>query len=113
MLKKEQRDIFRLALSALNNFGAKEAAELDIDDMLADDQVVATQDTVENFFDTRGRRLNRRGERPEKPYELHTTICGNIYKWEGVQAAKGLRRGTLYVMDFGDARACYFDGEAP
>lgn len=112
MLTQEQRDTFRLALAALNNYSIKDVAELDIDDMLNDDQVVATRDTVENFFEAQGRRLNRRGERPETPYELNTTICGEMIKWEDVQARKGARRGTLYVMDFGTARAAYFDGEA-
>lgn len=113
MLTQSQRDTFRLALSALNNFSAKAVEELDIDDMLTDDQIVETQDTLENFFDAQGRRLDRRtGQRPAVPHELNKTICGDVYKWEDVQARKGARRGTLYVMDFGGARAAYFDGEA-
>lgn len=112
MLTQEQRDTFRLALASLNQFTVKEVTGLDIDNMLTDDQVVATQDTVENFFEAQGRRLNRRGERPAVPYEFNETLCGNVYKWEDVQARKGARRGTLYVMDFGTARAAYFDGDA-
>lgn len=112
MLTQEQRDQFRLALSAWNNYSAKTVAELDIDDMIEDGQIVETQDSIENFFDARGRRLNRNGDRPEVPRELNQTICGELYVWENQQARKGARRGTLYVMDFGAARACHFDGEA-
>jgi hypothetical protein len=113
MLTQSQRDTFRFALAALNNYTVEAVAELDIDDMLADDQIVETRDTLDNFFDAQGRRLDRRtGQRPAVPHELNTTICGDVYKWEDVQARKGARRGTLYVMDFGDVRAAYFDGAA-
>ena len=113
MLTQEQRNAFRLALAAYNNYSAKSVEELDIDDMLTDDQVVETQDTVENFFETRGRRLDRRtGERPAVPYELNKTFLGDVFVWEDVQARKGARRGNLYVMDFGSCRAAYFTGEA-
>lgn len=112
MLTQEQRDQFRLALAAWNNYSAKTVEELDIDDMIDDERIVETRDTIENFFDARGRRLTRNGERPAVPMELNKTICGDVYVWENQQSRKGARRGTLYVMDFGDARACYFDGEA-
>lgn len=112
MLTKIQRDTFRLALSALNNYSVKTVEDLDIDDMLTDNQIVETRDTVENFFEAQGRRLDRRtGQRPAVPHELNTTICGDVYKWEDVQTRKGARRGALYVMDFGDARAAFFGGE--
>lgn len=111
-MTQEQRDKFRLALSAWNNYSAKTVEELDIDDMIEDDQIVETRDTIENFFDARGRRLTRSGERPAVPMELNKTIVGDLYVWENQQSRKGARRGTLYVMDFGHARACYFDGEA-
>ncbi len=112
MLTQEQRDQFRLALSSWNNYSAKTVEELDIDDMIGDDQIVETRETVEDFFNAGGRKLNRQGQRPETPYELNKTIVGDLYVWEDQQSRKGARRGTLYVMDLGDARACYFDGEA-
>lgn len=112
MLTQEQRDNFRLALSAWSNYSAKTVEELDINDIIEDEQIVETRDTIENFFDARGRRLNRNGERPAVPLELNKTICGEVYVWENQQSQKGMRRGTLFVMDFGDARASYFDGEA-
>lgn len=111
MLTQEQRNTFRLALSALNNYSVTDVTELDIDDMLSDAQVVETLDTVDDFFNNNGRRLDRRGDRPAVPFELNETIAGTVYKWENVQAEKGKRRGTCYVMDFGTARAAYFDGE--
>ena len=111
MLTQIQRNTFRLALASVNNYSTKTMDELDIDDMLTDEQVVETAETIEHFFKAHGRRFNRRGERPEPPFEKHTTLLGDIYKWDDVQARKGARRGTVYVMDFGDARACFFDGE--
>lgn len=111
MLTQEQRDQFRLALAAWSNYSAKTVEELDIDDMIKDEDIVETRDSVENFFDARGRRLDRKGERPAVPAELNKTICGEVYIWENQQSRKGARRGTLFVMDFGEARASYFDGE--
>ena len=111
MLTQTQRDTFRLALAALNNYTVQDVAELDISEVIEDDQVVETAETIEQFFDSRGRKLNRKGERPVTPFELNKTIVGEIYKWEAQQSCPGKRRGDLYVMDFGTARACYFDGE--
>jgi len=111
MLTQNQRDTFRLALASLNCFTVKTVSELDIDNMIGDEQVVTTGETLENFFEAKGRRLNRRGDHPEVPFEKNETLCGDIYKWDDVQSHKGARRGTLYVMDFDAARAAYFDGE--
>jgi hypothetical protein len=113
MLTQDQRDTFRLALASFNDYTVKSVGELDIDNMLSDDQIVETRDTLEDFFKAQGRKLNRRtGERPEVPFEQEATLLGVIYKWDDVQARKGARRGTLYVMDFGTVRAVFFDGEA-
>ena len=112
MLTQQQRDTFRLALASLNCYSVEKVEDLDIDDMLTDEQVVETRDTIEDFFSANGRKLNRKGERPETPYEQNQTLLGIVFQWDNVQARKGARRGTLYVMDFGDARAAYFDGEA-
>ena len=112
MLTQEQRDTFRLALASLNCYTVEKVEDLDIDDMLSDEEVVETRDTIDDFFNAQGRKLNRKGERPEVPYEQETTLLGTVYRWENVQARKGARRGNLYVMDFGDVRATYFDGEA-
>ena len=112
MLTQEQRDTFRLALASLNQYTITDPAQLDIDDMLTDEQVVETAETIEDFYAASGRRLNRKGERPEVPYELNKTLKGDVFKWDNQQrGGKGARRGALYVMDFGNARAAFFDGE--
>ena len=112
MLTQKQRNTFRLALASLNCYSVEKVEDLDIDDMLTDEQVVETRDIVEDFFSANGRKLNRKGERPEVPYERNQTLLGIVFQWDNIQARKGAQRGTLYVMDFGDARAAYFDGEA-
>lgn len=111
MLTQQQRDTFRLALASWNKSSAT-VEELDISDMIEDDQVVSTGESIDHFFSSRGRKLNRNGERPETPYELNRTKVGDLYIWEDQQSRKGARRGTLFVMNFGDYSACYFDGEA-
>ncbi len=108
LLTQEQRDIFRLALASLNALGA---ADVSIDDCIDDGELAETLDTVEDFFAANGRKLTRSGERPAVPAELRKTPHGALVVWDGVQARKGARRGTLYVMDCGTARAAYFDGE--
>ena len=100
MLTQEQRDQFRLTLSAWNNYSAENINDLDIDDMIDDDQIVETSETIDDFFKVRG--STKRSQ----------TISGDLYVWYNEQVRKGARRGNLYVMDFGDARACYFDGES-
>lgn len=112
MLTQDQRDNFRLALASYNNYSATSITDLDIDDMIDDHQIVETRDTIEDFFGAQGRRLLKNGERPAVPFERNETLLGEIYVWEDVQSRKGARRGTLYVKDFGDVRAAYFDGEA-
>lgn len=110
MLTQEQRDTFRRAVASWNACGS---ADCEIDDVIGEDaDVVETRDTIEDFFSARGRRLNRKGERPEVPYEQERTAFGIVYRWENVQARPGARRGDLFVMDFGDTRACYFSGQA-
>lgn len=110
MLTQEQRDTFRRAVSSYIACGR---ADIGIDDVISsDDGVAETRDTIEDFFSANGRRLARDGSRPAVPRELNTTDYGDLYIWDDVQARKGARRGTVYVMDFGDCRAAYFDGEA-
>ena len=52
------------------------------------------------------------GQRVNRAVNWHPILLGVVFKWDNIQARKGAQRGTLYVMDFGDARAAYFDGEA-
>jgi len=109
MLTQDQRDTFRKALASYNHLGA---ADVEIDDMIEDSQIVETAETVDDFFAASGRRLDRNGNRPAIPRELNKTAFGDVYVWENQQrGGKGARRGTLYVMDLGDVRAAYFDGE--
>ena len=112
MLNQKQRDTFRLALASLNSYSAERVEDLDINSVISDARVVETADTVEDFFKANGRKLLKNGSRPVVPREQNTTLLGVVYTWDGVQARKGARRGTLYVMDFGTARAAFFDGEA-
>ena len=75
-------------------------AENDIAVIAEPDQVVETSETVDDFKATRG-----------EPKETSTTPFGVVLIWRNQQRAKGLRRGDLFVMDFGEARGAYFDGE--
>ena len=111
MLTQQQRDTFRLALASLNAYSVKVVDELDIDDVITDEEVVETCDTVEDFFAANGRRLTKKGERPAIPFEKNRTLVGDVYQWNDIRTRKGARRGSLFVMDFGDARAAFFDGE--
>jgi hypothetical protein len=60
-------------------------------------EVVETRETLDDF-----RRARGTGERIDTP-------VGSLHCWRRVQAQAGTRRGDLYVMDFGDARAAHFD----
>lgn len=44
-----------------------------------------------------------------QPVEDYRVKAETLYR--DYQAAKGLRRGDLFIRDFGDFRAVYFDGE--
>lgn len=68
------------------------------------DEVAMTRDTVQGFKDGLGN-----GE----PDEILKTPAGELLIWFNLQSAKGCRRGDLFVIDYGDARAAYFDGEVP
>lgn len=110
MLNQSQRDQFRLALAAESNYLVTDVNALDIDEIILDSDIVETRETVEDFFSANGRKLSRRDGKPTGE-ELLKTIVGDLFKWSGVQSRRGKRRGNLFVMDFGDVRACYFDGE--
>ena len=79
MLSNEQIKSFRLALASYNHCGGPVTDEDIGDVVLSDDDVVATRETIEDFFAARGRKLNRFGNRPEKPSELNTTALGDVY----------------------------------
>jgi len=111
MLNQEQKDQFRLALASVNCFSVKRVEELDIDNMCEDSDVFSTGESLEHFFSSRGRKLNRQGNRPDVPYEKRSSLLGDVYVWENQQSRKGARRGNLYVMEFGNYCATYFDGE--
>lgn len=64
------------------------------------ERVVETAETVEHFIAARG-----------KP-QIEATEHGTLYMWLDVQQAKGLARGDLSVMDFGEFRFAHFTGEA-
>jgi len=63
-------------------------------------EVVDTRETIADFIKARG-----------SDYDLYQTEVGNLYVWENQQTRKGKRRGNLFLMDAGEIRFSYFDGE--
>lgn len=99
MLNQKQIEQFRMALAADNIGGYEEDADLD-DAYCSEDEVVQTRDTVDDFTKQWG-----------QPHDSDKYTGGTLMIWNKLQVRKGARRGSLYVMDFGEARASYFDGE--
>jgi hypothetical protein len=98
MLTEEQKTDFRKAVDFWNG---DKSGTLDCPLVSDNDDVAETQDTIDDF------------ERSQGSAHPTATPWGDLCVWEGVQVAKGLRRGTSWVMDFGVARAAYFNGELP
>lgn len=112
MLNQSQITQFRNAVASQNCNGSTNPEDLEMAEVITRDEDVAiTRDTIEGFFAARGRRLDRHGNIPAVPRELETTPFGDLYIWRDQQARKGCRRGTLYVMQFGEFCAAHFDGE--
>ncbi len=112
MLTKAQIAQFRKAVACHNACGSTDEEAIQFAEVISsDDQVAETRDTIEDFFTHNGRRLNRRGERFDPPWELNKNDFGDVYVWENIQKGKGNRRGTLYVMQFGEFCAAHFTGE--
>jgi hypothetical protein len=114
MLTQEQRKTFAEALTA-NNIGAETVEEIreEVEAYgyyVEPDDVADTGDTLDAYFDANGTMMKRDGTPSRKLHEIATPV-GTVYVWLGLQQRKGLRRGDLYVMDFGDRRAAYFTGE--
>lgn len=91
---------FRLATATNNNGGYSEAATFD-DAYCSENEVTQTRDTVASFIEKWG-----------APHETEVSRFGKLLIWNDLQTRKGARRGNLYVMDFGNARAAYFGGES-
>lgn len=68
------------------------------------DEVAQTRNTVQDFKEGLGN-----GE----PDEILKTPAGELLVWYDRQSAKGCKKGDLFVMDYGESRAAYFDGETP
>ncbi len=96
MITETQNKIFRKAIEALN-CGSEIIDEADI---IASELVTVTRDTVADFIAARG-----------NPNESEEFFGVTLLVWRNVQSRKGARRGDLYVVDYGDARAARFDGE--
>lgn len=96
MLTTNQKDAFRISVAALDVDGEAERVE---PWMLIDD-VAETAETVEDF-------RARWGAPRQARSAGHTVFC-----WDNVQTRRGATRGDLRVVDFGDARAVHFSGEA-
>ena len=72
---------------------------------ICDDDVVETRDTIEDF------NLSRNLQ--SKQVELASGARATYHYALNFQVRKGLARGDLIVMDFGEARAAYFSGQTP
>ena len=99
MLTEDQKTTFRKAVDFWNG---DESGTLGCPLIVNNDEVVTTREGLGHYVQARA----SAGEQAETPW-------GVLYIWRNVQAAKGLRRGTQCLMDFGEARAVYFDGEVP
>ena len=108
MLTKDQRDTFRLALASYNKLGRPVSID-DIDDVCDDSDMVVTAETIGDFKAARG--APSEVFKVKVPVEDVVRDCGEVLIWKNVQSRKGARRGDLYLMDLGNARACYFSGE--
>ena len=64
------------------------------------DEVVVTAETVADFIKARG-----------NPAEVFQTEAGDLHIWCKQQSRPGCRRGDLFLLDIGDSRLSYFDGE--
>jgi hypothetical protein len=65
------------------------------------DEVVTTAETLENFICSKG-----------KPHETIETQAGNLHIWHNQQSRPGCVRGDLFLLDVGNVRLSYFDGES-
>jgi hypothetical protein len=77
-----------------NQFGIEEAWACE------PENVVETRETISDFVEARG-----------GGYDLYETEVGDLYVWENQQSRLGKRRGNLFLMDAGDIRYTYFDGQ--
>jgi len=98
MLTSEQKYAFRVSLAALDVDGKAERVEPWM--LVDDDEVTETRDAISDF-------QARWGKPREEQSAGHTVYC-----WDRVQTRRGAVRGDLRVVDFGDARAAHFSGEA-
>ena len=108
MLTQDQRDNFRLALASFNKCGRPVSLD-DIDDMCDDADIVVTAETIADFKSARG--AGYEVEHLKMPVEDVVRDIGELLIWKNIQTRKGARRGDLYLMDLGNARAVYFTGE--
>ena len=101
MLNQNEKIAFCKALAFINTGSEELAEEFDcygICDSVG--AVVETADALDHF---------RAGPAAGGKTAHEETPFGKVYVWKGVQPeGKGQRRGDLYVMDFGTARATYF-----
>lgn len=109
MLTQNQRDTFRYAITVIRERANRGGNDPALEEPLSDDKLVETPETLENFFGKYGRALTLRSTKPAIPRELCSTVYGDVYRWKNAQSRAGERPGTLYVMDFGERRAVYFE----
>lgn len=96
---KASNENFINALAIYNGGSTKDINQIVDFDML--DEIVETHEKLEDFVSSRGKPF----------YYNEPTAYGNVTVWENIQRKKGLRRGSLYVVEYEDATFTYFDGE--
>ena len=96
MLTEQERIAFSQATAFWNsgNHLDEVAAMVDPED------VVETRETIADFIAAN-----------EEPQERLQTPAGELMVWHNLQKGRGKQRGSLYVMDFGEFRGAYFDGQ--
>lgn len=96
---KASNNNFINALAIFNGGSIEEINQIVDNDML--DEIVETSEKLEDFVSARGKPF----------YYCNKTEFGNVTMWENIQRAKGLRRGSLYLVEYEDKTLTYFDGE--
>jgi len=96
---KASNENFINALAIFNGGSTEEVNQIVDNDMV--NEIVETQETLEDFVSARGKPF----------YYNNETEFGNVTQWENVQREKGLRKGSLYVAEYEDKTLSFFDGE--
>lgn len=103
MLNTNEINTFCLILTIVENSSLSDETpreQLEDENYYDESDVAQTHETFDDFNSAHG-----------QPDESEEYFSHPTYIWYDVQKAKGKRRGTLVVTDFGHCRAARFDGE--